>query len=291
MRKLLICAWVFLSTHQTMFAQEAASDTLYLIDGTSLTGKVLNPSSTSTIRIKNDGGAILYVKKERIESIIFSNPDFIGEQEKIVQPPEFEDEKVAFSIRMGMGLPYGDFSRANNATSGFASTGWSAEAGLWVKIIEDVYWNNKVSYTRNNLKKEAFEGVQGQSLGVNFVSGIYKPWTGWHFQTGIGYQYHFDEKLTFLFEGVFGFSRFTSPSIILFTDQLLEFRLEEAKGAGFNSTLGASIKYMDKYTFSLNILSSNPIFVFSGTQSTTVVQPVRLISLSLGAHFFSKSKL
>lgn len=273
-----------------VFAQDIESDTLFLNDGTYLTGKILNPNSQSTLRIKNTGGAVLYIQKERINKVVIVNPEAEIDNDSDIKPPEFEDEKVGISFRMGAGLPYGDFSSASSVASGFATFGWTAEAGLWVKVIEDIYWNNKVSYSRNNLKREAFEQQQELINGVNFVNGIYKPWTGWHFQTGIGYQSRFDEKLTFLFEGVFGFSRFTSPTIILFTDQFLEFRLDEAKGTGFNSSLGVSLKYLNKYTFGINIFSSNPIFVFSGTQSSTIVQPIRIISINLGVHLFAKSK-
>jgi hypothetical protein len=263
-------------------------DTLFLNDGSILTGRILNPESSSTIRIRNNGGAILYVNASRIEKMVLS--DF-REEETIVEegPAKFQDEKIALLVQGGLAFPFGDFSSVSNAAAGFAAGGWAAKGDLWVRIAEQLYWSNRLTYTRNAFKENEFEILQGQALGVNFTNGIYSPWIGWHFQSGLSLRRQLDDDIGFIFDAEVGFSRFSSPRIIMFTDNFLEFRLDKTTGAGFNASIGAGVVYKNRYTLTLNLISSNPLFVFTGMQSSTIVQPFRVVTLTAGIMLFPGS--
>ena len=50
-----------------LFGQTAPLDTAFLIDGSYITGEILNPGSENSIQIKNNEGAIIYIKNQRIE--------------------------------------------------------------------------------------------------------------------------------------------------------------------------------------------------------------------------------
>lgn len=204
-------------------------------------------------------------------------------------PAKFKDEKIAISFQGGFAFPFGDFSSVSSASAGFASGGWTFKGDLWVRIAEQLYWNNSLTYTRNGFKEREFEQVQGQAIGVNFTNGIYSQWQGWHFQTGLNLRRQLDDDISFIFSAQLGFSRFSSPRIILFTDNFLEFRLDQTTGAGFNSSIGASFVYKNKYVLSLNLMRSNPLFVFTGMQSSTIIQPFRVVTLNAGILLFPGS--
>ena len=75
----------------------------------------------------------------------------------------------------------------------------------------------------------------------------------------------------------------------MFTDNFLEFRLDKTTGAGFNASIGAGVVYKNRYTLTLNLISSNPLFVFTGMQSSTIVQPFRVVTLTAGIMLFPGS--
>ncbi|MEX1188268.1 MAG: hypothetical protein WED33_03355 [Bacteroidia bacterium] len=283
MRILLIGFLLLIANHS--FGQTAEVDSLFLTDGTVLTGRILNPESNSTIRIRNQGGAILYINESRISRMVLS--EFREAQAPNVEgPPAFQEDKIAIAMQFGTAIPFGDFSSVTSPSGGFASIGWYGQMSLWVKIAEHLYWSNRLTYTRNSINEPGFERLNSNLIGVEFTKGLYTPWVGWHFQTGLSYLYKLDNDLSFYFEGHLGFSRFTSPRVILFTNDLQVFRLESVVGAGFNSSIGASVIYKERYTLSLNLIRSNPLFVFSGMQSSTIVQPFRVVSLGVGMLLF-----
>ncbi len=275
----------FLMMSFCLFGQISSPDSLFLDDGSVLTGRILNPEGQTTIRIRNNGGAILYVNESRIERMVLS--DFREEDTQLKEgPPTFKDEKIAIAFQGGLAFPFGDFSSASSPSAGFASGGWSARGELWVRIAEQLYWTNSLSYTRNSLKEREFEQFQSQAIGVNFINGIHSPWIGWHFQSGLSLKRHIEQDLSFYLNAQLGFSRFSSPRIILFTDNFLEYRLDKTVGAGFNASIGAGILYKNRFSFALNLLRSNPLFVFTGMQSSTIIQPFRVVTLSIGILLF-----
>lgn len=272
----------FLFGNIGIFAQNTVRDTLFLKNGSVLVGYIINPDDPESVRIKTDGGATLYVNTIRIEKMFLEQPRPVIENQasQITQAPTIADDRLAFLVNGGMALPISEFASVQGAAAG---VGYSFQAAAWIKVSDNLKWSNRVSYVNNGLRKEEFRNAQSVANGVNFVNGIFGKWTSWNFQTGLSSIRSLDSDFQLIFEGHLGFSRFQSPQISLFTDQNIEYRLDKTKGAGFNSGLSVSIVYQNKYQVGLELLRSNPMFTFNSPgQSSTIIQPYRVVSLKIG---------
>jgi hypothetical protein len=282
MKVYLVFLVFFLFGSIRLSAQNTVRDTLFLKSGSVLVGYIINPDDPESVRIKTDGGATLYVNTSRIEKMFLEQPrpSIKKQSDQITRPPTIADDRFAFGLNGGMALPISDFANVQGAAAGI---GFSFQAAAWIKVSDNLKWSNRVSFVSNGLRKDEFRNAQSLANGVNFVKGIFGKWTSWNFQTGLSSMRELDTDFQLIIEGHIGFSRFQSPQISLFTDQNIEYRLDKTMGAGFNSGLSVSVLYQNKYQVGLELLRSNPIFTFNSPgQSSTLIQPYRVISLKIG---------
>jgi hypothetical protein len=263
-------------------AQISEPDTLYLRDGTILSGTIMNPDSEGSIRIKNEGGLTLYVAQERIDRMAVHSPRNPSGFAKESGPPLISEERIVFGARAGMALPFGDFASTLSAFPGFARTGWTAEGDVWIRVLPQLFWSTKAAYTLNAMKTDAFVEQFEFANQVFVTNGVTGRWSGWHFLTGLSSVRPLDKRFSYFFQGHIGFSRFRSPSINLFTTEPALYFLETTPGAGVTISFGAGIHILERYSVSLHFLSSNPAFAFPGSQGGLDRQPVRIIQFSAG---------
>jgi hypothetical protein len=271
-------------------AQEVVNDTIFLKDGTFLTGYIVNPESRESIRIKNEGGLTLYVTPERIQRISVNRARLEDKSLKKSGPPTLTEERIAFGLRAGGAFPFGDFSAVLGAFPGYAKTGWSAEADVWVRVSNQFYWSTKFGYSTNAIKESAFASQFESSNPVSVLQIFTGNWSGWHFLTGFSTQRPLDERFSYFFQGHLGFSRFNSPGIYILTAGPTLYYLESVKGAGVSVAFTGGLRLWDKYSASLSLLSSNPTFVLSSAQGGATRQPVRIINLSVGILLYPNLK-
>ena len=288
MVKITLALWIsLLLLSCDLSAQNERKDTLFLSDGTVLSGWILNPNSTGTIRIKNDGGLTMYILSDKIDRMSLSDerPAEVKQLEKS-STSHVLDDRIALTAFGGLGVPVGAFGSTDPVVGAYAATGWQAGAGLWVRISDQTFWTNRFFYSQNGMKEKKFEQDQSLNFQANFISGTYGVWRGWNIQTGIAWKQEVDENLWVTFEAQIGLARYFSPSIRLITDQQQIYTLEEADGSGISSNFEVSVIYKRRYQLGLGLNRSNPLFVFSGTNSTTIAQPIRILNLRLGLLFF-----
>lgn len=285
MKIYLLFLGVLLFSGTSLFGQITEQDTLFLKDGSTLVGEIINPDDPQSIRIRTQGGATLYVNTNRVEKMYLMQPrpESSAKNQNTTQAPSISDDRFAFNGHLALALPTGEFGLAQGAAAGL---GFSGSAGMWVRVSDNLRWSNRVIYAQNGLREKQFTDVQSQILGVNIIYGIFGTWSSWNFQTGLSSIRELDNDFQLIFEGHIGISRFRSPQIMLFTDQYIEYRLDAAKGAGFSTGLDASLVYKNKYQVGVGLLRSNPIFTFTSQgQTSTLIQPYRLLTIKLGYVF------
>jgi len=271
-------------------AQDAPNDTIFLKDGTFLVGYIINPESQGSIRIKNEGGLTMYVASERIQRLSVNTERVSSKSDNRSGPPTLTEERIVFGLRAGGAFPFSDFTAVLGAFPGYARTGWSAEADVWIRISNQIYWSTKFGYSTNSIKEDVFASQFEAANGLTISNIISGPWSGWHFLTGFSTQRPLDEKFSYFFQGHLGFSRLNSPGIYLQTSGPILYYLESSPGAGITASFSVGLRLWEKYSASFSLLSSNPTFVLSGAQGGTTRQPIRIINLSVGILLYPRLK-
>lgn len=282
-----------LGLNSDVVAQTEAQDTLYLKDGSVLTGYIVNPESNGTIRIRNIGGLVMYVATEKISKMAVHAPRMKNQGTTESKPPQLAEERIAFGLRAGTALPFSDFSAVAGTAPGYASPGLMAEADIWIRISPQLYWNTKVAYTSNPFKLKSFVREFEDYYNVTVTNSYAGNWLGWHFLTGLSSTRIIDERFSYFFQGNIGFSRFQSPSMNINAVDATNYYIssrQPSAGAGISVSFAAGLRFLEKYTLSISLISSNPIFSDSSNQGSPFQQPFRVFNLNVGVLLFPQLK-
>ncbi|MEZ5173896.1 MAG: hypothetical protein R2850_10415 [Bacteroidia bacterium] len=252
-----------LSLCSGLFAQTEAQDTLYLKDGSILTGYIVNPAGNGTIRIRNNGGLVMYVAAEKISKMAVHATRIEKQGTSESRPPQLAEERIAFGLRAGAALPFSYFSAIAGSNAGFAKPGWTAEADIWIRISPQLYWNTKVAHTSNPFKIKAFAREFEDYYNVTVTNSFAGKWLGWHFLTGLSSTRVIDERFSYFFQEIWIF-KISKPAININAVDATNYYIssrQSSSGAGISVSFAAGLRFLEKYTISISLIKARIQFL------------------------------
>jgi hypothetical protein len=284
-------------------SQTVTPDTVFLIDGSFITGDILNPGSENSIQVKNEQGAIIYIKNQRIDRLVIDpnkpilKPNTINSENtpfeygKKAQVFDLNYRKRFISINPYWGIPAGKFSSNNFNTSsaGAAKPGLGLEAGYFKKIDEDLYWSLNFRYLRYGFNTSVLIPIIEQQTGFTPLSFSNAYYESLSFGGGLNWFYELNEKFRLAFTAAFFIQSVKMPEIkVLLNGATGSF--PEQRGTGITPDFSTMFIYLNRFYFKLNFNTSRVTLYSSNSSGTTnYIQPVRAVGLSLGV-FFPKIK-
>ncbi len=277
-------------------AQSLPNDTVFLVDGTFITGEILNPGSENSIQVKNINGAIIYIKNQRIEKLVI-------DPNRPISKPEAKNEKKSpinysnkagdsdvnyrnkiFAINTFLGAPVGVFgsSAVNKTGAGGALPGYGIEARYLKKIDSDLYWSLNFRYIRYGFNTKILEPTIIQQSGFTPLSFSRAYWQSLSFGGGLNWFYPINDDLKFSLGASIYFQSMKIPSInVLLNGGVGTF--EEQRGFGISPDFAANLIYKERFFFKLNFNTAKVTF-FSASNSgqVTFMQQVRALGFGIG---------
>lgn len=286
--------FTFLSFNIT--AQSISPDTVYLVDGTFLTGEILNQGSENSIQLKNNDGAIIYIKNQRIDKLIL-NPN-----RPIAQPVPPRNNKEQYNytdkafdsdasyrkrllaLNVCLGIPVGAFgsSSISKNSAGGALPGLGIEARYLKKIDTDLYWSINLRYVKYGFNTLILYPTILQQTSLFPISFSRASWESISVGGGLNWFHTFSHDFKISLGASFYFQSVKIPLInVLLNGGTGTF--EAQKGLGITPDLLATIIYKERFFMKINFSTSKVTFYSSSNPGqASFVQPMRAFGLGLG---------
>ena len=278
------------------YSQSLPNDTVYLVDGTFITGEILNPGSENSIQVKNINGAIIYIKNQRIEKLVIdpNRPISKPEVQYEKKSPINYSRKIAnsdvnyrnriFALNAFLGAPVGVFgsSSVDKIGAGGALPGFGMEAHYLKKIDSDLYWTLNFRYLRYGFNTKILEPTIIQQSGFTPLSFSRAYWQSLSFGGGINWFYPISDDLKISLGASIYFQSMKIPVInVLLNGGIGTF--EEQKGFGISPDFAATLIYKERFFFKLNFNTAKVTF-FNANNSgqVTFIQQVRGLGFGIG---------
>lgn len=280
-------------------AQSLPNDTVYLVDGTFITGEILNPGSENSIQVRNINGAIIYIKNQRIEKLIIdpNRPISKKETQDEQKSPVNYSKKVAesdvnyrnriFAINAILGVPIGVFgsSATNKTGAGGALPGFGIEARYLKKIDSDLYWSINFRYLKYGFNTKILAPSVIQQTGFTPSSFTRAYWQSLSLGGGLNWFYPINDELKISLGASVYFQSMKIPSIDVLVNGFIG-TFEEQKGIGITPDFAATLLYKERFFFKLNFNTTKVnFFSTSSSGQVTFVQQIRALGFGFGVFF------
>ncbi len=273
---------LFLSFSLNAQIEPIAQDSVFLLNGKIIVGKILNPGSKGSIQVQTPGNTIIYISesqvlKKSINTIPISN--HLSKSKETVVHRVLIDDQFNFSVSAGMSLPSGSFSSSNSQYAGFAKTGSFFQASAWVRTRNQLFWSTQFLLVNNPFNKSEFSTIQETQLNVKVLTTIASPWRAIHLNSGITWTTELNDDFQLFIQAQIGLIRMKAPGIRFYTNNGFIYTLESVKGNGFTRSLGIGLVYHNRYSLSLSMLTSKLYIPYN---NQTIYQPYRIFGFQLG---------
>lgn len=281
--------FTFLSFNIT--AQSISPDTVYLVDGTFLTGEILNPGSENSIQLKNNDGAIIYIKNQRIDKLIIKPNRLVASPKSEVEdkyqnnpPSRISDAELRFrnnllALEIILGQPIGDFGSSSSA-------GAKANVGFGVRYMKKIdpalYWSLNFNFIRYGFDTDILIPSIIQQTGFSPLSFSRAYWESFSFGGGLHWFQPINKDFELSLTGSINYQFMKIPQIdILFNGGVGFF--ESKRGNGISPDLAVTTFYKERLYFKLNLSVAKIGFGGnSGSAQGAFVQNVIALGFGVG---------
>lgn len=277
-------------------AQSLANDTVYLIDGSFITGEILNPGSENSIQIKNVNGAIIYVKNQRIEKLVLdtNRPISTPKTEFDTQYPKNTPHKKTedgvgyrnrlLSINFLLGIPVGVFGSksTNNPSAAGALPGLGFELRYLRKIDPTLYWSLNLRYIRYGFNTDILIPTIEQQTGLTPLTISNAYWETISYGGGLHWFQPINDEFKLSVSASIQLQTMRIPEInVLFNGGSGTF--DEQRGSGISPDIAATFIYKERFFFKLNFTTSRMnFFGNSSTGQGAFIQKANALGIGIG---------